>query len=249
MRGILSVAHPGNTVHRFIPADAGNTRSGHGRSIPPAVHPRGCGEYSTCSAFAAASSGSSPRMRGILSPLVNKLFPRRFIPADAGNTSGRPSWAQSNTVHPRGCGEYVCRTISGRFAPGSSPRMRGIQPASTNRAIANRFIPADAGNTFSFSQQTLPKTVHPRGCGEYALLHGYRGQHRGSSPRMRGIPSTSVTRCRMSRFIPADAGNTYADQSPSGSAPVHPRGCGEYHCTAICAPLLPGSSPRMRGIH
>ena len=52
----------------------------------------------------------------------------------------------------------------------------------------------------------------------------------------------------MSRFIPADAGNTRLTAPSKALTPVHPRGCGEYFLRSNSLPATFGSSPRMRGI-
>ena len=148
MRGIRAVVRTGTMTYRFIPADAGNTL----RKTLPApyapVHPRGCGEYCLQPSHGGRCSGSSPRMRGILSIEAIPAGYLRFIPADAGNT------------HP---GRFLSLQIDG-----SSPRMRGIRGAGNDGQKKHRFIPADAGNTSLKGVSHPIPSVHPRGCGEYA---------------------------------------------------------------------------------
>ena len=145
----------------------------NGRFFP--VHPRACGERSQTSArlhlavrFIPAhagngvkafveslpDAGSSPRMRG--TGVLDSVTP------------DRPS------VHPRACGERHCprhrRDSRVRFIPahagnggdrkdyclikpGSSPRMRGTEPAFLNLNRVIRFIPAHAGNGRGFSAE------------------------------------------------------------------------------------------------
>ena len=113
--------------------------------------------------------------------------------------------------------------------------------------IKKRFIPAGAGNTHAPSTHEEQISVHPRGCGEHWKYCTQSAAKLGSSPRVRGTLILSNFVVVISRFIPAGAGNTGEGIKPEGSAPVHPRGCGE-HALEKHIMLLPiGSSPRVRG--
>ena len=90
--------------------------------------------------------------------------------------------------------------------------------------------------------------VHPRACGEYGALHDPAKQVGGSSPRVRGIHATQTGTFRLSRFIPARAGNTVRRPREVVRLPVHPRACGEYLAATIKKRNYAGSSPRVRGI-
>ena len=147
MRGIRKRARLHPLRLWFIPADAGNTMTRLTSLKAWTVHPRGCGEYCTGRAWCDFVSGSSPRMRGIRVRNPNHWRVRRFIPADAGNTVHAKKRHEAQSVHPRGCGEYI--HLIGVDAPfgGSSPRMRGILGEAHWLQVRQRFIPADAGNT------------------------------------------------------------------------------------------------------
>ena len=69
----------------------------------------------------------------------------------------------------------------------------------------------------------------------------------GSSPRLRGTPSTSPVWCSRRRFIPASAGNTWSTGIRCWRRPVHPRVCGEHFSTSDNTGIATGSSPRLRG--
>ena len=69
----------------------------------------------------------------------------------------------------------------------------------------------------------------------------------GSSPRARGTPAVLFARTRLTRFIPAGAGNAPANASRRHGRTVHPRGRGERALDRAHDDLDGGSSPRARG--
>ena len=147
MRGIQCNRGQVTACPRFIPAHAGNTVCLILWFTNNAVHPRACGEYLWQCTAKLTANGSSPRMRGILKPLLHQYLFQRFIPAHAGNTTTHRRKILFQPVHPRACGEYSVLPIHGITLAGSSPRMRGIRELS--------------------SVAMHSKTVHPRACGEY----------------------------------------------------------------------------------
>ncbi len=106
MRGTHEDAQNYRQQPRFIPAYAGNTSVYAGGLAGSAVHPRVCGEHNVLMTPMDKHCGSSPRMRGTLPSLRRRAFPRRFIPAYAGNTPHRTAHPQCLSVHPRVCGEH-----------------------------------------------------------------------------------------------------------------------------------------------
>ena len=123
-RDVIAPATLARTDSRFIPAPAGNTRHWplYGRSVGSSPRLRGTRHGSQPGAL--ERTGSSPRLRGTLRSSQSFAMPGgssprlrgthfgkalharacRFIPAPAGNTSGR---------------------MSAGFSAGSSPRLRG----------------------------------------------------------------------------------------------------------------------------
>ena len=130
-------------------------------------------------------------------------------------------------VHPRVCGEHAGGAGAGERAVGSSPRVRGTRIAPTRQEVAERFIPACAGNTWAGSTKMIHPTVHPRVCGEHEPWQ-----------RLRAI---------YPRFIPACAGNTGEPARRRRDTAVHPRVCGEHSSPAGQLTQAAGSSPRVRG--
>ena len=131
LRGTVPVREVRPATGRFIPAPAGkqadwkilelrglmdgssprlrgtDVLQTHGRQALDTVHPRACGEQTAGTAPNNTNAGSSPRLRGTGKGTCLALAVFRFIPAPAGNRSGRgdPPWGM--TVHPRACGEQL----------------------------------------------------------------------------------------------------------------------------------------------
>ena len=84
MRGKLIFGIADNTARRNIPAYAGKTTVALMQII--------------------SNRGTSPRMRGKRSEIINSAFGTRNIPAYAGKTILAPS-AAAAMEHPRVCGE------------------------------------------------------------------------------------------------------------------------------------------------
>ena len=85
-RGTRCSILPVPTIHRVIPAWAGNTRA----TVRPVMiepgHPRVGGEHISSVMSSLFMPGSSPRGRGTHVAKLAELRPRRVIPAWAGNT-------------------------------------------------------------------------------------------------------------------------------------------------------------------
>ena len=71
-----------------------------------------------------------------------------------------------------------------------------------------RFIPAGAGNTLPYFFIVHVHAVYPRWRGEHFLIHDGEQYLTGLSPLARGTPIIPAGIERLSRFIPAGAGNT-----------------------------------------
>ncbi len=91
--------------------------------------------------------------------------------------------------------------------------------------------------------------VHPRVCGERAVMVMSSCALIGSSPRVRGTRPPAPPMQIPGRFIPACAGNAALLMVEPGSAAVHPRVCGERSASFLVNSGRSGSSPRVRGTH
>jgi len=77
-----------------------------------------------------------------------------------------------------------------------------------------RFIPAHAGNAFRPAASFLFVPVHPRARGERRRKARNLIEQAGSSPRTRGTHIENIETVKMSRFIPAHAGNAGKPLTP-----------------------------------
>ena len=130
---------------------------------------------------------------------------------------------------------------------GSSPRMRGTLAWHASAAMATGIIPAYAGNTTTARHQPSDRWDHPRVCGEHADKAGGDLDYPGSSPRMRGTLSVTLTFGNSNGIIPAYAGNTSHTRKSLTVKWDHPRVCGEHTRVLTDIDQQLGSSPRMRG--
>ena len=107
VRGTASNIHDKLLDAGIIPARAGNSRF----TIRPRSlhrdHPRACGEQRLWHVPPHCRSGSSPRVRGTVLPVVVNAVVQGIIPARAGNSSSPTSPPSSRRDHPRACGEQA----------------------------------------------------------------------------------------------------------------------------------------------
>ena len=146
-RGTQAAHVVGQAGQRFIPAGAGNTRSGGRTPAPGPVHPRWRGEHIRLPRRHRRAAGSSPLARGTLAHRLLGVHARRFIPAGAGNTARTARPRGWRAVHPRWRGEHGRRQDRGLGVAGSSPLARGTRNPAQSTHGNRRFIPAGAGNT------------------------------------------------------------------------------------------------------
>ena len=170
---------------RFIPAQAGNTQPCCTACPYLAVYPRTGGEHEPLHCL---SVGLSPHRRGTRGLEAFHFKSRRFIPAQAGNTTSS-AWTR---FIPAQAGNSMLRSTS-RFIPAQAG----------NTPWSHILVPAQAGNTILIS------TVYPRTGGEHVCEMPTNGISDGLSPHRRGTPSTEESGFREHRFIPAQAGNTF----------------------------------------
>ena len=191
--------------------------------------------------------GSSPHVRGTLSPPVCKSPQRGIIPACAGNTMCRLLPVPSAWDHPRMCGEHVLQCFVDPLDEGSSPHVRGTRSPKRSPWADAGIIPACAGNTSSGIPETGQRRNHPRMCGEHVMLVVEPLSLAGSSPHVRGTLQNNLTNQNRIGIIPACAGNTFLFFPHCSSTGDHPRMCGEHFFGVAQRRRRVGSSPHVRG--
>ena len=145
------------------------------------------------------------------------------------------------------CGEHCGLFIHLVSFTGSSPRVRGTLPVVAEHLLRDGIIPACAGNTGRHSGCNCASRDHPRVCGEHAGRSYAFLSLRGSSPRVRGTPSSMSPQGPNQGIIPACAGNTSTATRSRSCVWDHPRVCGEHQFPAHLSCSFRGSSPRVRG--
>ena len=188
-------------------------------------------------------------MRGKLCTYLPPDNARRITPAHAGKTPIGGLRESRPSDHPRACGENNKLRRRERRDFGSPPRMRGklVEDALVDARV--RITPAHAGKTFYERISGRTKADHPRACGENRCKGKAQKEEDGSPPRMRGKPLVLFLINSGLRITPAHAGKTRARSRFSGTAPDHPRACGENFPHLLTLHHNLGSPPRMRGKH
>ena len=125
--------------------------------------------------------------------------------------------------------------------------MRG-KPRQPPRAdMANRSIPACAGETLAGAGRGGKERVYPRVCGGNSHGHPPPPSASGLSPRVRGKPNVLPPSPVSAGSIPACAGETIAPDAVARRRRVYPRVCGGNPTVQTFARRDRGLSPRVRG--
>ena len=191
--------------------------------------------------------GSSPLVRGARTRLTSASAEPRIIPARAGSTSGSSNQRLSSWDHPRSCGEHSGIASCIWRVTGSSPLERGALEGRLAQQRIPGIIPARAGSTSATTRRFRRPGDHPRSCGEHQPTMCARSLQTGSSPLVRGAPTSPCVAPTRHRIIPARAGSTGGSASSEPAAWDHPRSCGEHFDDDMRATLMWGSSPLVRG--
>ena len=172
-------------------------------------------------------SGSPPHVRG-----KDRLWQKRFhevgiTPACAGKRRAQDRQDPPRGDHPRMCGEKNASMVQENCQLGSPPHVRGKVDEEHIAEGRIRITPAYAGKRVRCSQQALPRTDHPRMCGEKYKIKKRYPLEMGSPPHVRGKEYLGGGRYHVNRITPACAGKRCASAHALALAWDHPRMCGE----------------------
>ncbi len=171
----------------------------------------------------------------------------RFIPAGAGNSDLKIASQYWRAVYPRWRGELSVHPDSRPCDPGLSPLARGTLLLRWRFSLAQRFIPAGAGNSSSFFDVRKISAVYPRWRGELSFPMQNAAFLAGLSPLARGTQWQAGNMKTTERFIPAGAGNSSSCSGTSVEVSVYPRWRGELSINPHQLDVCGGLSPLARG--
>ena len=192
-------------------------------------------------------SGSSPLTRGKRSGLGGGADRAGIIPAHAGKTRLRASWAWRTWAHPRLRGENPIIVACRLPAAGSSPLTQGKPMPFIGNSHPKGIIPAHAGKTRRKPVQHDRHRDHPRSRGENTSVKPKSKIAWGSSPLTRGKHAPVWSAHAGHGLIPARAWKTGPTPTRAKPSKAHPRSRGENFQSWVVSLPAPGSSPLTRG--
>ncbi len=163
--GVLAPRVDHRLVVRFIPTGVGRARwVAFARRLFP-VHPHGCGACNLCGYDVLYSTGSSPRVWGVLNLRISRIRAWRFIPTGVGRALSAVARGGTSTVHPHGCGACAVRRLPVATRAGSSPRVWGVRDTLRREGGVSRFIPTGVGRALALPAAATAFRFIPTGVG------------------------------------------------------------------------------------
>ena len=150
------------------------------------VYPRACGGTVHLWDLRPPSLGLSPRLRGNRQETVRLVNTEGSIPAPAGEPVGYAGRRGGHGVYPRACGGTELGGPEIRGPEGLSPRLRGNPKVKLQDLMAERSIPAPAGEPEWPRGRCRTERVYPRACGGTVDEADRYKNLPGLSPRLRG---------------------------------------------------------------
>ncbi len=157
--------------------------------------------------------------------------------------------AELNAVYPRWRGELESEGRFRQGVHGLSPLARGTRRVIFPENNKARFIPAGAGNSRTRHTRASHRPVYPRWRGELGTCLIICVATVGLSPLARGTLISLAIINRLTRFIPAGAGNSRVCSAPCSTNSVYPRWRGELKVAGTPRAVNVGLSPLARGTH
>ena len=213
----------------------------------PRVYPRERGGTAHSPSPSFSTMGLSPRTRGNRRRRGAGAFPRRSIPANAGEPLRLPHFRRRGRVYPRERGGTARQSVTGALSWGLSPRTRGNPRAVNGGGGWPGSIPANAGEPLTRCSTTSTGGVYPRERGGTHARASAPARHQGLSPRTRGNRSSSKVRTSRLGSIPANAGEPSHGLLAKRLARVYPRERGGTFVEIAQEHRRKGLSPRTRG--
>ena len=252
---------------RSIPTCAGQPLYPVRVVVGSQVYPHVCGAAHAKWAHDIVVIGLSPRVRGSLVTILNRVPAPRSIPTCAGQPRRSYRRLGEVTVYPRVCGAATVTAASSSGAMGLSPRVRGSRQASSARHlpirsipacagrldhspepdVLDRSIPACAGQPSDSSSRLCHSWVYPHVCGAATSNIGDWESEVGLSPRVRGSRYGRPCEYLRWRSIPTCAGQPFAPPPCRCALSVYPHVCGAATPVRVNRLSCMGLSPRVRG--
>ena len=227
VRGNQAGLGRGVNPFRSIPACAGEPAGSSLGFLRLPVYPRLCGGTSTRTGRGMRGAGLSPPVRG--------------------NPSRRRPRFPGAGVYPRLCGGTWAKVSAMPMTTGLSPPVRGNPAAVESGGLADRSIPACAGEPRTLESIESYWAVYPRLCGGTALTTRSCGSVCGLSPPVRGNHQPVKANPEYRRSIPACAGEPVGQTQSPAADTVYPRLCGGTRLFTRTAEYDGGLSPPVRG--
>ena len=145
------------------------------------------------------------------------------------------------------CGGTVGTELTGTYASGLSPRVRGNPVLNYLPADNPGSIPTCAGEPLRSSLTMFSSRVYPHVCGGTPLPYAVPSNALGLSPRVRGNPFRRRPAVFSAGSIPTCAGEPVTSPPYDDLREVYPHVCGGTSSMPLARVRVKGLSPRVRG--
>ena len=230
-----------------IPACTGEPSGAVPGTLGIRVYPRVYGGTTEDLDHLPRGYGLSPRVRGNLQAIAERVRIDGSIPACTGEPAISTNAAICVAVYPRVYGGTVPRAAGGYRRRGLSPRVRGNPAPDGQGRPSPGSIPACTGEPASSRRPPTTCPVYPRVYGGTSAASRNRRSGPGLSPRVRGNPARERAGREQPGSIPACTGEPQALGIAPQWHPVYPRVYGGTASASDISQASIGLSPRVRG--